>query len=513
MAILSRDELILARNESRPLARPLPVTDDSLSRRAASGIFWTAMERWGSRLLSLLVFAVLGRLLTPDDFGLVAIVTAIMAVVGVFVEYGFAQSLVQRETLREIDVWTSFWTSVAFGAILYLLLWLATPLVVMVFAEPQLAEIIPVSGTVLLISGLASVPAATLQRELKFRPLAARQLAGSVLGAAVALVMAFLGAGIWALVLQPVVAAAAGAFVLWVAARWRPVFQYSFASLRASWGFSAQVIAIELLNSLQSNADKLIVGFFFTPAQLGYYFLGQRVLTILMEIVASVMSKVSLPALSRVQKDHQRFLQYFYTFTFASAAIAFPAFAVVTVFGYPITEFLFGPGWGQAVPLMALLAPSAALASVTFFDKSALLAKGRGDVSLGVAAGQFAFGTAVLFAAVPFGVTAVAAGRSARQFMFWPVRIIALKKHSGVRPSDYLRRFLAPSVGVLGLAAVGLGLQLTPWAMAPLPMLSFVVPASLLSLTVYALILWLMAGNQIRQILAIVRRGRGGAKN
>lgn len=485
------------------------MTDDPLSRRTASGIFWTAMERWGSRVLTLVVFAVLGRLLTPDDFGLVAIVTAIMAVFAVFVEYGFAQSLVQRESVREVDVWTAFWTSLAAGLLLYLLLWLATPLIVLVFAEPQLAEIMPVSGLILLVSGLASVPAATLQRELKFKPLAARQLAGSLIGSAVALVLAFIGAGIWALVLQPVIAATAGAMVLWIAARWRPRFQYSVASLKASWTFSAQVVVIELLNALQSNVDKFIVGFFFTPSQLGYYFLGQRVLTILMEVVASVMSKVSLPALSRVQKDHDRFLQYFYTFTFASAAVAFPAFAVVTVFGYPLTEFLFGPGWNQAVPMMALLAPSAALASVTFFDKSALLAKGRGDVSLGVAAGQFVFGTAVLFAAVPFGVAAVAAGRSARQFIFWPVRIHALKKHSGVQPRDYLRRFLPPTVGVLGLVAVGICLQLTPWAHVPLPMLSFVAPAALLSLGVYALILWLMAGEQIRQILAIVRRGRG----
>lgn len=470
------------------------------------------MERWGSRLLSLLVFAVLGRLLTPDDFGLVAIITAIMAVFAVFVEYGFAQALVQRETLRELDVWTAFWTSVALGVVLYVLLWVATPLIVMIFAEPQLAEIIPASGLVLLISGLASVPAATLQRELKFKPLAARQLAGSLIGSGVALVLAIGGAGIWALVLQPVVAAAAGAVVLWVAARWRPRFRYSIASLKQSWAFSAQVVAIELLNSLQSNVDKIIIGFFFTPAQLGYYFLGQRVLTILMEVVASVMSRVSLPALSRVQNDHRRFLQYFYTFTFASAAIAFPAFALVTVFGYPITEFLFGPGWEQAVPLMALLAPSAALASVTFFDKSALLAKGRGDVSLGVAGGQFVFGTVVLFACVPFGITAVAAGRSARQFIFWPVRIFALKRHSGVHPSDYLRRFLAPTAGVVGLAAVGIGLQFTPWAQAPLPMLSFVAPAGLLSLGVYAIIVWLMARGQIRQILTIVRRGRGGGK-
>ncbi|WP_306896591.1 lipopolysaccharide biosynthesis protein [Agromyces albus] len=472
-------------------------------------MLWTAVERWGSRTLALVVFSVLGRLLAPEAFGLVAIVTAFMAVFAVFVEYGFAQSLVQRETVRSIDIWTSFWTSLVLGLVMYGLVWAATPLIVLIYREPALTELIPVAGLVLIFSGLSSVPAAVLQRELSFRPLAARQLTGAIVGSAVALILALLGAGVWALVIQPVAMALAGTVTLWIAARWVPRLEFSFASLRASWAFSVQVVMIELLNALQSNVDKFIVGFFFTPAQLGYYFLGQRVLTILMEIVASVMSKVSLSALSRVQTDHQRFLQYFYTFTFASAAAAFPIFGLVTVFGYPLTAFVFGPGWEDAVPIMALLAPSAVLASVTFFDKSALLAKGRGDVSLGVAAGQFVFGTAVLFASVPFGLYSVAAGRSIRQFLYWPVRILALKRHSGVVPREYLQRFVAPTVGIVALVGGGLLLQLTPWADAPLPMLSFVLPAGVIVSGLYIAIVALIARRQIRQILAILRRPKG----
>ncbi len=388
---------------------------------------------------------------------------------------------------------------------LFGLVWLVSPAIAGIFGQPELIYLLPVAGVMLIFSGLSSVPAAILQRDLLFKPLAVRQVIGTVAGSSIALLLAFGGAGVWALVLQPVVTAFASTVVLWAAARWRPRLQYSFASLRSNWRFSAQVVLLELLNALQSNIDKFIVGVFFSPTQLGFYFLGQRILTVLIEVFASVLARVSLPALSRVQGDQRRFLDYFYTFTFASSAVAFPVFALVAVFGYPLTSFLFGAEWAEVVPLMWLLMPSAALASVTFFDKSALLAKGRGAVSLGIATGQFAFGTVLLLAAVPFGLYVVAAGRSLRQLLYWPVRIAALNKYAGVRPLAYLRRFLTPTVGSGLIIIGGLILNGTPWADAPTPIISFVVPASITLLGIYALFICWVERREVRRILAVLR--------
>jgi teichuronic acid exporter len=487
------------------------VNDSTLSRKTASGILWVGIEKWVSRGLTLFVFAILGRLLSPGDFGIVAVTTAIMTIFAVFVEYGFAQSLVQGEKISPDDVWTSFWASLALGVLLYFIALMLTPVFVVLYDEPLLQQIIPVSGLVLIFAGLSSVPAATLERELRFRPLTARYLAGAFVGATVAVVLAMLGFGIWALVLQPVAMAVVATLILWIAARWVPRFRFSLASMRSRWAFSLQVVLIEFLNAMQSNIDKFLIGIFFGPIELGYYFIGQRVLTILMEVVAAVVGKVSLPILSRVQSDHQRFLQYFYTLTFASAGIAFAAFGVAVAFGYPLTAFLFGPGWEDSVLIMALLAPSAMLASVTFFDRSALLAKGKGGVSLGVAAGQFVLGTIVLLAAVPFGILAVAASRSIRQLLYWPVRIVALKRHSGVNPLHYLQRFVAPTIAVIALAVVAVGLQLTPWVDAPQQILSFVLPAVAISLLTYGTVLWALGRRDIREIVTVLRRSKTGA--
>jgi len=271
-------------------------------------------------------------------------------------------------------------------------------------------------------------------------------------------------------------------------------------------------VLIELMNALQSNVDKFIIGIFFSATELGFYFMAQRILTIVMEVVASVLAKISLPTLSRLQNDQARFLSYFYTLTFGSAVIAFPIFGLLIGFGSEITTFLFGTGWDASVPLMILMAPSAMLASVTFFDRSVLLAKGRGGASLSVAAGQFAFGTVVLLAAVPFGLAAVSAGRTIRQVAYWPVRIVALRRYGGVSARSYLARFIPPTVATIGLVGVAWALGLTGWADAPVPIFSFVLPASIICLAVYGGLVLLLGRRDVKEIYSVVRRSFGRSK-
>ncbi|MEP9382515.1 lipopolysaccharide biosynthesis protein [Nocardioides sp. KR10-350] len=484
----------------------------SLPTRAVRGVAWVAVEKWGGRLLTLLVFSILGRILSPDDFGLMALAASIGAIVQVFVENGMAEALVQKKHLEERDVHTAFWTSVGTAIVLYAALVALSPLLAAAFDEPRLASIIPVSALVLPIASLYSVPAALLERELQFRKLTFRQLGGSIVGAAVAITLALVGAGVWALVLQPVATGAAAALILWFLSGFRPKLTYSRDAIRGIWTFSMQVIGIEFLNAMQSNVDKLVVGSFFTPAVLGYYFIAQRLLTIVMEVIAAVLAKVSLTTFSRVQDEPERMLTYFKALTFASAAIAFPIYGGIVAFGHPITDLLFGSGWDRTVPMMILMAPSAALASVTFFDKSVLLARGRGNASLKVAAGQFVFGTVVLLVAVPFGINGVAAARSIRQIVFWPVRIYTLHKHTGLSPVSYLLQFVKPILATAVLIAVGLALQATPWAHVGWSTVTFLIPAGLIVVACYLATMRAAAWQECLRILRVLRRSYAPAE-
>lgn len=480
-------------------------TPASLSRRTVRGAAWVAVEKWAGRVLSLLVFALLTRLLAPDMFGLAAIALSLTAIVQVFADNGLAQAIVQRRTLTDQDVHTAFWMSSGFSVVLLAAVSLAAPAVASFYDEPQLTLIIPTVAGSIVFAGLSSVPAALLERELQFKKLAVRRLVGATCGAVAAASIALAGGGIWALAAQPTVTGLVSMVTLWVSSRWFPRAIFSTGSLKALWGFSTQVMAIELLNAGQSNIDKFVVGAFFGADTLGYYFVAQRILMVINDAVSSILSKISLTTLSRLQDDDGRRLHYFQRMTFTSIVLAFPLFGVVVAFADPITTSVFGDGWQRSVPMMLLIAPSAMLAAVTFFDKALLLSRGDAAASLGVAAGQFVVGTAFIVAAAPIGILAVAAARSLRQFAFWPVRLLVLKRRAAVPLTSYLGQFVGPTLGVLAMIGTGLAFGLTPLASLPAPMLTLVLPGAVVALAAYVLVLRLTCWDKVLEVAATVR--------
>jgi len=474
--------------------------NDGLRQNATQSIGWIILERWTSRLLALVVIAVLTRLLSPEDFGLVAMATIVTALLQVFIEAGFVTVLVQKKDLGPKDASTAFWTSVAMSLVLYTALFFAAPFLAEAFGEPELGDVLRVMGLGLPISSLAQVPAALLERSFGFRALAVRQVIGALCGAAVAVPLAFAGAGVWALVAQGIVTSVASVIVLWSSTTWRPGWSYSLASLKSLWAMGVRIMAIGLLDALQQNIDKLIIGAFFSAQELGYYFLAQRIGTILIELVTTVMSKVTLTTFSKVQDDLPRLNRIFLQMTFASAAIGVPMFGIVAVLATQIVPFAFGDGWEQTVPILWVLACGWAFGAVMYFDRSAFLAIGRANVALNVAILQNVVGVLLVFALLPLGIFGIALSRWSR-IVTWPVRIWALKRLIGLPVWKYLgqvfRCVFAMIPVVLGIAF----LQLTPWASSDHAFWTFAVPLAVAGMIAYGLLLWLVAGRENRTVL------------
>jgi teichuronic acid exporter len=239
---------------------------------------------------------------------------------------------------------------------------------------------------------------------------------------------------------------------------------------------------------------------FFSAQELGYYYLAQRIGTILIELVTTVMSKVTLTTFSKVQDDLPRLNRIFLQMTFASAAIGVPMFGLVAALATQIVPFAFGDGWEQTVPILWILACGWAFGAVMYFDRSAFLAIGRANVALHVAVLQNIVGVVLVFALLPLGIFGVALSRWSR-IVTWPVRIWALKRLIGLPVWKYLgqvfRCVLAMIPVVVGIAF----LQLTPWASSEHAFWTFAVPLGAAGLLVYVLLLWLLAGRENRAVL------------
>lgn len=485
---------------------------DDLRRRVTRSIGWVVIERWGSRLLQLGVFAVLTRIVAPDMFGVVALAMSVIAVLQVVVDSGFSKALVQMKTLDANDASTAFWTSVTLASLLYAGLFFTAPMLANALGDDSLTSVLRVLGLVLPFGALSQTPVALLERQLQFKILSLRQVFAAVIGSCAAVAVAIGGGGIWALVTQSIATAAVSFVALWASTSWRPKFVYSLASLRRLWPIGLSIMGTELLDALQGNIDKLVVGFAFNVEILGYYYVAQRLGTILMELVTTVISRVSLTTFSRVQEDLPRLNRIFRQMTFAAGVVGVPVFGLSAVFAPQLFPLIFGPGWEPAIPILWGLAGGWALSAVMYFDRPVLLATGHAKSAFGLAFLQNVMGIVLLVALLPFGIAGVVISRWARVIV-WPVRLWVMRRTIELPIRLYVSQVLRVVVAFIPPALVVIALQQTGWAHGAWGFLTFALPTGLAALAAYAGLIWWLAGEENRRALrpfasGVIRRLR-----
>lgn len=442
----------------------------SVGGRAANSIPWITLDKWGTRLISIVVLLALGRILSVDDFGLIALAQIFIAFAAVFVDQGFSKALIQRAALGKEHINTAFWASIALAVVLAGLTALLSGPIASLFGAPQLQPVIAVLAAVLVVNALASTPAALMERDFQFRSLAIRRLSGALVGAVGGVVLAVAGAGVWSLVAQSMLAAIVGLVSIWWSSRWRPAQIFSWPALRELWAVGFAVLGIELTGLVNSQSDRLLVAAFLSTEALGYYFMAMRLVSLLVELFSSIFSTVSLTSLSRLQNERPAMLRLLYKLAGSSCAVAIPVFTGAAILAPVLFEVIIGPKWQASVILFQILCGLGALNALAYFDRSTLLAVGRAGAAFRLTIGQSVLGVILVLVAAPYGVLWVALAVTARQYLFWPIRLWYLRKYAGVDPLKYFAQWFRPfsiSVVVLGVA-LALAVYVTPFQSSPL---------------------------------------------
>ncbi len=486
---------------------------DGLGRKFVGSAGWVFVEQWSTKVVSLVLFAILARLLGPADFGLVALATSFIAILQVFVNSGFSKALIQKRELAPKDASTAFWTSVAISVVIYGALWVAAPWIATILDQPQLGPVLVALGAIIPLSALSRTPAALLAREFAFRKLSVRTIGATLAGAVVALPLALLGAGAWALVAQAIAETAAAVIVLWTSTSWRPTFTYSLDSLKSLWRTGVSLLGIELLDAIQSQIDKLVVGVLFSTTDLGIYALAQRLGVMLQELVSAVITRVSLTTFSRAQDDLGRVSRIFRQLTFATATLSFPVFAIVAALSTQIVPFMFGSGWDAAIPLIWIMAGGWAFAAVAMFDRGALVGTGHAGAAFWLALVQNIISIALVFVFAPLGLIGIAISRFAR-ICTWPIRLFALHRYITLPAWRYVWQVLKCAFAVAPAVLVIAWLQTTAWASAPFAFWTFALPVGAVALLVCVVLNMLIADRESRvamqtQIRLLITRKKG----
>ncbi len=480
-------------------------SQEHLGVRARRAAVWALLDKGVSRTLTMVVFLILARLLTPRDFGLVALALVVRSFLAVFIDQGFTAAIVQRPDLPRRTLDTAFWTAIATGSFLALLMFAFAPWIAgEILGDDAVAPLVRVLAFSLLLTALSSTQSALLARQLAYRELAVRHVVAQLLAGAVAIVAAFLGAGAWALVIQTIVQGAVGAIILWHLSSWRPAFRFHMPSFRLLALFGVSMVGIDILFVVQQQADNFLVGRSLGVAALGIYALAFRFYFVVVDITMSSISGVALSTFARVQHDPETAGRMYVTGSRLTTLVALPFFVGMAMVAPQLIPVLVGDGWAPAAPVLRALCASGLILCLSYLDRNLMVALGRPRLALLVTAVGVGLRVVGYLIGVQFGVVGVALGLSVTSILFWPVRLLILRGLTGFSLVRYARR-LAPAM----LAAAVMAATLVPLrSVLGEPALGPLLAEVALGAGVYGLSLSVIDRSSIHDLIGVVRPRR-----
>lgn len=273
------------------------------SNKVIGGLAWTFGERICAQMVSTLVAIILARVLDPEHYGIISIVTVFVTLLNVFVSGGLGSALVQKKDADELDFNTAFLVSLFMAVTLYTCLFLCAPYIANFYEMPLLAPVIRVMGVRLIIASINNIQQAYIRRRMEFKKFFWATFIGTVISGVFGVVFAYIGFGVWALVVQYLINVGIDTLMLFRIGTWKPRVQFSLERAKRIWSFGWKVLATELVYTLEGDIRSLIVGKVFGSADLAYYDQGRKYPALLVTNINSSIEKVMLPAFSKQQDN------------------------------------------------------------------------------------------------------------------------------------------------------------------------------------------------------------------
>lgn len=354
----------------------------SLVRQTLTGIAWTSVARAIGQVASFIVGLLLARLLGPSEFGLIGMALVLSGFLSLMGELGLGAALVQRADLDERHRSSAFWLSVATGIFFALLLCASAPAIAAFYREPRLVPVIRVLSIDFVIAPLRSVQSALLSRSMAFKALAAVEITGVVTSSTVAVVLAFKGYGVWALVARTLTSSSLQTLVLWSVSRWRPSFRADRQAIADLWKFSSHLLGFGIVNYWARKADDLLIGRFLGSAPLGLYSRAYGTMMMPLTEITGVFGKVMFPMLSRIQDDKARSKAIYLRAISAISMVTFPIMLVLLVASEPIVLALYGEKWRGMLTTLQIYCVVGAFQSIGTTVGWIYQSQGRTDLML-----------------------------------------------------------------------------------------------------------------------------------
>lgn len=356
--------------------------DNNIRNKTISNLVWRFAERCGAQGVAFIVSLVLARLLAPEDYGLIALVTVFTSILQVFVDSGLGNALIQKKDADDLDFSTVFYVNCIFCIILYMGLFISAPFIAEFYGKPELTLVVRALGITLIISGLKNVQQAYVSKNLMFKRFFFATLGGTVGAGILGIILAYCGMGVWALVAQQVFNVTVDTVILWFTVKWRPKRMFSFSRLKSLYGFAWKLLVANLVNTIYLDIRQLIIGKVYSSEDLAYYNRGKQFPTFIVSNINSAIDSVLFPVLSDSQDNAVQLKTMTRRAIKTSSYIMWPLMIGLIAVGESFIKLILTDKWLPCYPYLCIFCLVKGLEPIQTANLNAIKAMGKSDLIL-----------------------------------------------------------------------------------------------------------------------------------
>ena len=454
---------------------------DNLKQKAASGVAWTSIQKFAGMGVSFIAGIILARLLTPEDYGCIGMLSIFMLLAGAFVDGGFASALIQKKRPTQEDYSTIFFFNLGMSLLMYVILFACAPAIARFYKMPILSSVLRVQGLVLIINALSLIQSNQLRKQFKFKKIAIVTLITSIVSFSVTIIMAYKGFGVWSLVVMNLLTAFIPAVVYWVTNKWFPLWVFSKASFKELFSFGIFMFLTTIITRICNNIQGLLIGRFYNPATMGYYSKAKSTEEMASTSLSSVIDQVAYPLYSEYQSDKPMLINVIKKLTLSIAYVTFPMMLLLILLAKPVFVLLYSERWLDSVPYFQILCIAGIAICLQGVNYQAIAAIGKSNAMFSWTLVKRAIGLALIVGGLAaFGMKGLLVGMVLQSWLIYLINAYQVHKYIGYKLSIQFFDLLPTMVlSIVSWAvAYGLVLLLPQWNMyviAVIRLLVFVV--------------------------------------
>ncbi len=392
---------------------------DNLFKDIVKNSGWVFFSQTASQIVGFISIIFLARLLLPEDFGLISMTNVITTLAYIFSGLGLGTTIIQRKYVDNLYISTAFWATLITGIFIFLFLVIISPIASSFFKEPRLKKIIIYSGFAFIFASCSAVHRAILRKKLNFKVISLIDLTSSIFSSILAVILAFLGFGVWSLVARGIAYEAIKVPFFWKYSKWKPSFAFHKESFKDLFGFSSYVLGSNFINYFDRNADNIIIGRFLGATLLGFYSLAYNIMLKPLQFISYAINNALYPALSKIQDNKELSKETYLKTIKMITYITFPMMGGLFVIAPEAIKVIYGPKWTPSIPILQILCFIGALQSIAATLGSIYLSQGRSQLMFKITIFTSPFLWLAFIIGIRWGIVGVAVSYAIFYTLVW----------------------------------------------------------------------------------------------